>query len=481
MELYYKKKLKNKGNTFLKVFVMIILVICFIILSQNRITNEFQEEVESVISNDIKEEVKLENNELVQEEKYIMKIDYPIIENKDVYDKIRLYIQGHKTEFLSMVNKLEVKEGFKYDFIAQNQVLTLGDITTIHILIYYYAGGNHSTRIDRTYHYNNKTNEEIDITYFLNEESSFQKLSLISYYYVMKFAEDEDRKFSDENVKDGTAAILENYSHFSFREDGLNILFPPYQVTSWADGEVEITIPYSELKNIVKEEYIKLAITQEEIDVTKPAKRDLKQFEGKKLIAFTFDDGPNPKTTTKLLNNLEKYNARVTFFVLGSRVVQFKNTLKTAYEQGNQIGSHTYNHLNLLNINNYQVMKEIKKTNEEIEKIIGIKPSLIRPPYGNTNKEIREMANMHTIIWNIDTLDWKTRNAEKIEKEILKNAHDGAIILLHDIYEESIDGALSAMEKLEKEGYAFVTIEEMAELKEMKLYKDKVYYNFIKK
>ena len=66
---------------------MIILVICFIILSQNRITNEFQEEVESVISNDIKEEVKLENNELVQEEKYIMKIDYPIIENKDVYDK----------------------------------------------------------------------------------------------------------------------------------------------------------------------------------------------------------------------------------------------------------------------------------------------------------------------------------------------------------------------------------------------------------
>ena len=167
--------------------------------------------------------------------------------------------------------------------------------------------------------------------------------------------------------------------------------------------------------------------------------------------------------------------------LLGSRVVQFKNTLKTAYKQGNQIGSHTYNHLNLLNINNYQVMKEIKKTNEEIEKIIGIKPSLIRPPYGNTNKEIREMANMHTIIWNIDTLDWKTRNAEKIEKEILKNAHDGAIILLHDIYEESIDGALSAMEKLEKEGYAFVTIEEMAELKEMKLYKDKVYYNFIKK
>ena len=99
MELYYKKKLKNKGNTFLKVFVMIILVICFIILSQNRITNEFQEEVESVISNDIKEEVKLENNELVQEEKYIMKIDYPIIENKDVYDKIRLYIQDIKQNF----------------------------------------------------------------------------------------------------------------------------------------------------------------------------------------------------------------------------------------------------------------------------------------------------------------------------------------------------------------------------------------------
>lgn len=145
---------------------------------------------------------------------------------------------------------------------------------------------------------------------------------------------------------------------------------------------------------------------------------------------------------------------------------------------GNQIGSHTYNHKNLFKLNNEQMIEEIQTTNNEIKNIIGVEPTILRPPYGNVNSEIRNITNMYTILWDLDTEDWKDKNAERITQYILDNVHDGAIILLHDLYETSIDGTLKAMEILEQEDYAFVTIDEMVELKQIEMTKEKSYYKF---
>ena len=205
--------------------------------------------------------------------------------------------------------------------------------------------------------------------------------------------------------------------------------------------------------------------------------RDINKFKNKKLIAFTFDDGPNSKTTNKLLDNLDKYNARVTFFVVGNRVKTYEDTLKRAYDMGNLIGSHTYSHKNLFELNNNQIVDEIKKTNNVIKEVTGSNTLYLRPPYGNTNKNIKNLANMYNILWDLDTEDWKYKDKNKIAKYIIDNAHDGGIILLHDLYETSIDGALLAMEELSKNGYAFVTIEEMATLKGITLNKASNYFN----
>ncbi len=205
--------------------------------------------------------------------------------------------------------------------------------------------------------------------------------------------------------------------------------------------------------------------------------RDINNFKNKKLIAFTFDDGPNSKTTNKLLDNLDKYNARVTFFVVGNRVKTYEDTLKRAYDMGNLIGSHTYSHKNLFELNNNQIVDEIKKTNNVIKEVTGSNTLYLRPPYGNTNKNIKNLANMYNILWDLDTEDWKYKDKNKIAKYIIDNAHDGGIILLHDLYETSIDGALLAMEELSKNGYAFVTIEEMATLKGITLNKASNYFN----
>ena len=213
-------------------------------------------------------------------------------------------------------------------------------------------------------------------------------------------------------------------------------------------------------------------------EIKQPPKRDLTAFCGKKLVAFTFDDGPSNETTNRLLDNLDKYNARVTFFVVGSRINDNSETLKRAYDMGNQIGSHTYSHKNLFKLDNCQIMEEITTTNNEIKNIIGVEPTLLRPPYGNINCEIKNMINMYTILWDLDTEDWKNKDTNIIVDYILNNAHDGAIILLHDLYETSIDGALQAMELLEQQGYAFVTIDEMIELKNVELDKNISYHYF---
>ena len=116
--------------------------------------------------------------------------------------------------------------------------------------------------------------------------------------------------------------------------------------------------------------------------------------------------------------------------------------------------------------------------NEEIEKVIGIRPNILRPPYGNINDHIKTYANMHIINWDIDTEDWKLKDRNLIKDKILESAHDGAIVLLHDIYTESVEGALMAMRELERDGYAFVTIEEMVKLKGVTLDYDTTYYYF---
>ena len=295
--------------------------------------------------------------------------------------------------------------------------------------------------------------------------------------YLYKYGEKKGILFNDWQVEDGTKITDKNYENFYLDNNGLNILFPPYQVASWADGEVKITIPFEELENILKPEYMEKTIDTS-VDINKPTERNLDDFKNKKLIAFTFDDGPNTSTTSRLLDGIKEYNAKVTFFVLGSRVNSHQEVLKRAYEEGNQIGSHTYNHLNLLLLSDSKIIEEISKTDEAIKNIIGTSPELLRPPYGNVNDNIKQLSSKYIINWNVDTEDWKLKDRNLIKENILKNARDGAIILLHDIYTESVEGALLAMEELEKEGYAFVTISEMAKLKGVTLDYNKTYFNF---
>jgi len=234
-----------------------------------------------------------------------------------------------------------------------------------------------------------------------------------------------------------------------------------------------LNIKISDLSLVLEEKLEeKLTYVEEVVDPCQP--RTLEQLQGKKLIAFTFDDGPNNKTTIRLVEGMQKYNARATFFVVGNRVDKHKDALIKTYETCNQIGNHTYSHYSLKKKSTDVVVDEINNTSIAINNIIGEYPTVIRYPYGSSNEKIRKIGNLPTMYWSIDTLDWKYRDEERIANEIIENAEDGAIILLHDLYDTSVDGALLAMEQLSDE-YAFVTIEEMALIKQIELDSTKVY------
>ena len=396
---------------------------------------------------------------------YDLKIDYPNVENKKIKKKIDDYVTKQKDDFLNNVKAVEDIEQPKYDFNLSVNVNDYKNITHVYMLTFAYTGGAHYTRDDTSLYFDNKTKEFIDLKYFFKDEEAFKKLSSIAYYYVLKL---EDKPFDELWVKRGTDPTIDNYRHFNFKDEGLEILFPPYQIASWADGEIKITIPYEEINDLLKEEYRNTSKEEEVVSII-PEVRDLTKYQDKKLIAFTFDDGPSETNTNYLLDNLDKYDAKVTFFVLGSRVNSNKETIKRAYLEGNDIGSHTYNHQNLNLLSDFALIDEVKKTNEAIKEVIGTSPTLLRPPYGNLTDHGKELANMSIILWNIDPLDWKYKDKNRVANEIIEHAHDGAIILVHDIYKSSVEGALLAMEELQKQGYAFVTINEMAQLRGIKL------------
>ena len=193
-----------------------------------------------------------------------------------------------------------------------------------------------------------------------------------------------------------------------------------------------------------------------------------------KMIALTFDDGPN-HNTNQILTILNKYQVKATFFVLGTKAEANPNILKKLFQSGMEIGNHTYSHKLLTNKSDDYIKEEITKTNELIHNITGTYPTLVRPSYGSFNAQIKSSINMPIITWNIDPLDWKYHNSEKIKENILKKVEDGAIILLHDIYTSTVNAVDKVIPELLEQGYDLVTVSELFYYQEQELEKGKVY------
>lgn len=183
---------------------------------------------------------------------------------------------------------------------------------------------------------------------------------------------------------------------------------------------------------------------------------------GDKLIALTFDDGPDANDTPRLLDGLKARGVSVTFFVQGQSLEWGSRYVSRAYAEGHEIGSHSWSHPNLPDLSTEAALEQFEKTGALLDQICGEgNEYLIRPPYGNTTSEFREEIDAPLIHWSVDTLDWELLNEYAVRDAILEEAYDGAIVLLHDIHATTVDGALMAIDVLLARGYELVTVSEL--------------------
>ena len=183
----------------------------------------------------------------------------------------------------------------------------------------------------------------------------------------------------------------------------------------------------------------------------------------KPMVAITFDDGPNPETTTPMLDALEENYAKATFFCLGQNAGYYPETVQREYNLGMEVGTHTYSHVVLTNLSASALDSEISKSVDAINKAIGVKPTLMRPPYGAVNKTVLSAVggyNLCCMNWSLDTEDWKTKNADATYNEVMK-AQDGDVVLLHDIHEYNVDAVKRFVPDLIAEGFQLVTVPEL--------------------
>lgn len=180
-----------------------------------------------------------------------------------------------------------------------------------------------------------------------------------------------------------------------------------------------------------------------------------------KEAALTFDDGPHSLYTPQLLDGLKKRGVKASFFLIGQNIDGNEDIIRRMKEEGHLIGNHSQSHMQLTKENAELACRQINSTNQKIYEITGEMPSYIRPPYGSWNEELECMVPMTVTLWDVDPLDWKTQDKGKIVSHVKKHVEDGSIILLHDVYGTSVDAALEIVDTLSREGYNFVTVDEL--------------------
>ncbi|KHF39933.1 polysaccharide deacetylase family protein [Halalkalibacter okhensis] len=188
-------------------------------------------------------------------------------------------------------------------------------------------------------------------------------------------------------------------------------------------------------------------------------------------IALTFDDGPDPRYTEDVLNVLNQYNVPATFFLMGSRAVAYPEIVERMNNEGHIIGNHTYFHPNLVKEADIPTLeREVSRTEDVLNDIIGYRTSLFRPPYGFLYEElVDQLAQMQYLImgWSVDSLDWQEDPPEVIASNVLDNVQPGAIILMHDGADwdgdrtNTIESLHQIIPTLQEEGYEFVTVPEL--------------------
>lgn len=292
--------------------------------------------------------------------------------------------------------------------------------------------------------FNYETGKEMGIDELIKEdkkEEFWNKIKELVYLKYPKFIADVISKNDQENV-------------YFWKDNELIIYYYGYEITPAVNEELFLRVNYNEIKD-----YLTITV---DLD-SEYANEDGSVINtSKKLVAITFDDGPGPYTN-RLVSILEDNKVNATFFMLGNNLNRYRDTVLNVDNHGNEIGYHSYAHTNFKRQDIATIQSEFANSNEILKSITGKTFSLVRPPYGSINADIKAAVDAAFILWNVDTEDWRHKDANYLLDYVLENIKAGDIILFHDIHKTSVDAIELILPYLYTMGYQVVTVSKLAE------------------
>lgn len=270
--------------------------------------------------------------------------------------------------------------------------------------------------------------------------------------------------------------IKNHLNNFIFTDQKLIFFFNPYEIASGNNGFIKIDLDINQIQNHFKQNQEKAIINKE----TKPKeiikKTSFPVDSTKPMVALSFDDGPHPAVTSRILDLLEKHQVNATFYMLGINVEGNENLIKRSFAMGNEMGNHSFSHKSLPSLSSEDLYYEVMETNKLINNIINENPASFRPPYGSYNGIVK-VIEMPVVLWDVDTEDWRSRDSNEIINIVKNQAKDGSIILMHDIYHSTADSVEEIIVYLKNNGYQLVTVQDLMKYKNIEYKKDQLYFS----
>ena len=395
-------------------------------------------------------------------------IEYPITENEKINRLISESIDKIDRDFQNTVLLATVFDKPMTETIGYQVTHNTSEALSIVVNIKQDMNGAHPASMTQFWTFDKKSGEVVGLADF-TEQSDEAAEAIIS---AAKNSISQTIKQRQQPEIDLNEIInKEALSNFIITNNGNALAWPLGQASLLPSsyGELTITVPISSVSK-----YLQNPTARKFANIPKPpepkpepapapAAPTPAPTTGNKVIALTFDDGPGPYTA-HLLDILDQYGAKATFFLIGSKVSGQASVVRSIQARGHQLGNHSWSHPELPKLSVDQIAGEIDRTNEAIRQATGVKPSILRPPYGAVNGVVLEqlrLRNMSSILWSVDTRDWADRNSQIVCSRAVAGARPGAVILMHDIHQTSVNAVPCILSSLKQQGYSFVTIQRL--------------------
>lgn len=393
-------------------------------------------------------------------------IEYPITKNNKINKTIAQIINRDDRDFRYIATNVlsfnqPMTETISYQ-ITHNNSAALSIIVNIKQDIH----GAHPVSLTHFWTFDKKSGEVISLS-DLTEQSEKATEEIVA---AARNSINETIKQRQQTELDLSETITqETLSNFVIIDGGNSLAWPIGQASLLpsAYGEMTIKVPIDAVAKYLQNPTARKLANIPKPPEPKPEPKPAPAVQapapttGNKVIALTFDDGPGPYTA-HLLDVLDQYGAKATFFLIGSKVSSQANIVRSIHARGHQLGNHSWSHPELPKLPVDQIADEIDRTNDAIKQATGVTPAILRPPYGAVNGVVLEqlrLRGMSSILWSVDTRDWADRNSDIVCSRAVAGARPGAVILMHDIHQTSVGAVPCILSALKQQGYSFVTVQ----------------------